>query len=60
MISLVLTGLVTTPPAGDEPEPPSCQQYRAKQQQCAMDGCDAPALEHLRKECLRDGGPHVR
>ena len=60
MISLVLAGLITIPPAGDEPEPALCKQYWAQRSQCARVRCDAPLLERLRKECLRDGVLHVR
>jgi hypothetical protein len=56
----LFAALITIPPAGDEPEPASCKQYRSQQAQCARDGCDALGLERLRKECLKDGGPHVR
>ena len=56
----LFAGLITIPPAADEPEPMSCKQLRAQQKQCALDGCDARALERLRKQCLQDGGPHVR
>jgi hypothetical protein len=60
VILLVFAGLITIPPAGDEPEQASCKQYWAQRSQCARGRCDAPAQERLRKECLRDGVPHVR
>jgi len=60
MISLIFAVLILIPPAGGQSEPPSCQQYWARQSQCGRGRCDAPSLERLRKECLREGRPQLR